>query len=114
MTEQASRQYLCSGCPAEKVAQSISRHTELGPSDNGTILFGVLSSKKSAPVANAIKNGAGTVDEVITFMDREGSPWSPNFRPDEIQGDLTKSEVTIAAIQCMLRLTNGQCTLKDD
>lgn len=102
--------YMCSGCPAEIATQNIANNRALDPTASGSILLGHMFSDLG-PIAAAIQDGARTHTEVIEHMDAHAGGWSRNSDPNDQYGDLTKAEITAAAIGCMLRQANNECTL---
>jgi hypothetical protein len=99
----------CLGCPASRVTENVEAYPELSRRASGAALFGVLTARRNGPIRALIDAGVTTHEALNEAIIRNDSTASDQVR----YGDLEGTEIISLAIDCMLQVTRGECTLVD-
>jgi hypothetical protein len=105
-----SRRLMCPGCPAASVTENIVAHPELSRRQSGAIMFCHLTARRTGPIRRLMDAGVTTHEALGQDLTSSLKNESPEY---VMHGDLSESDIINRAIECMLRVARGECTLAD-
>jgi hypothetical protein len=92
------------------VAQDIiAARDEVGFKASGAALFGVLVAHRASPIKRLIDIGADSREAIEEGLSKDS--WFSDLDPNATYGNLTHGEIVDAAVSCMLRFADGNCTV---